>query len=538
MSRRIGIAAAIWAVGILLSRVVGLVREAVFGRVVGGGQGADLYQAAFTLPDFLNYLLAAGALSIVFIPIFAEYLDRGEEAAGWRAFSTISTGIGLALVGITGLAWLAVPWVNAWWFAGFSADALAELDAMTRVLLPAQIFHVLGALLSAALQARDRHALPAMAPLVYTGSIIVGGLIGGVDAGPWGFVWGVLVGSILGPFGLPLIGCLRMGLRYRPRLAWDADLRRYLVQSLPIMLAFSIIMVDDWLLKGVGAELTEGAVATVTYAKQIMKVPMGVFGLALGAAAFPTLARLVTQGRPDEAYTTLARALRQMLVLALAAQVVFTVAGAEVARVIYGDRLLPGQHEAIGQALGVFSLALWAWSSHSVLARGFYARGRTWIPSVLGTGVLLVAWPVYGWLAGPLGTTGLALASTLAVSVYVLLLGGWLKRAHPGGTDHFLGFFLRIVPALGLAIGLGLALRRGLLLALPGGLEGVLDRALSESAVGLASGEIGAFTQGALVGTVALLAYVGLAAAFRVPGLAGVVALVRRRIPRFGRGGS
>lgn len=531
MSRRIGIAAAIWAVGILLSRVAGLFREAVFGRIVGGGEGAGLYQAAFTIPDFLNYLLAAGALSIVFIPMFAGYLEDGDEARGWQAFSTISTAIGGLLLLATGLAWLAVPWVNAWWFSGFSPAALADLDAMTRVLLPAQIFHVLGGLLSAALQARDRHTLPAMAPLLYTGSIIVGGLIGGPEAGPWGFVWGVLVGSILGPFGLPLIGCLRMGLRYRPRLAWDDDLQRYLLQSLPIMLAFSVIVVDDWLLKGVASELPEGAVATVTYAKQIMKVPMGVFGLALGAAAFPTLSRLVAQGRPDEAYTTLARSLRQMLVLALAAQVVFTVAGSEVARVIYGDHLLPGQHDAIGQALAVFCIALWAWSSHAVLARGFYAQGRTWVPSVLGSAVLLVAWPLYGWLAGVLGTMGLALASTVAVSTYVVVLGGWLKLAHPGGTDRYGSFILRIVPALGLGIGAGWGLRQALLLAAPGGVEGLIFEALRGTAAGFVAGELGALTQGGLVATVGLVVYLGLAAVLRVPGLTEVVRMLRRRLP-------
>lgn len=531
MSRRIGIAAAIWAVGILLSRVVGLVREAVFGRIVGGGEGADLYQAAFTIPDFLNYLLAAGALSIVFIPIFAEYLDRGEEDQGWRAFSTISTTIGVILVAVTGLAWLAVPTVNAWWFSGFEPEALAQLDAMTRVLLPAQIFHILGALLSAALQAKDRHALPAMAPLVYTGSIIVCGLVGGPTAGPWGFVWGVLIGSILGPFGLPLIGCLRMGLRYRPRIAWDHDLRRYLLQSLPIMMAFSVIMVDDWLLKGVGAGLEEGAVATVTYAKQIMKVPMGVFGLALGAAAFPTLARLVAQGKNDEAYTTLARSLRQMLVLALAAQVVFTVSGTEVARVIYGDRLLPGQHAAIGEALAVFCLALWAWSSHAVLARGFYAKGRTWIPSVLGTAVLALVWPLYGWFAGPLGTTGLALASSIAVSVYVIGLGLWLRRSYAGGTDQFLSFTLRIVPALVLALVCGYGLRLGFSEALPGGIEGAIEAFLATGPLAVAGGEIAAFVQGGVLGGVSLVVYVFVAAVLKVPGFTEVVELVRRRIP-------
>jgi putative peptidoglycan lipid II flippase len=439
MSRRIGIAAALWAFAILLSRVVGLVREAVFGRLVGGGAAADVYQAAFTLPDFLNYLLAAGALSIVFIPIFGGHLARGDETAGWRSFSTISTFLALLLAVGTALAWLAVPWFDAWWFAGFDGPQRAELDALTRVVLPAQVFHVLGGLLSAALQAKDRHALPALAPLVYTGCTIAGGLIGGPEAGAWGFAWGVLVGSALGPFGLPLLGCLHMGLRYRPRLVWDQDLQEYLWRSLPIMLGFSIVMWDDWLLKGIGAGLAEGSVSTLMYAKTLLKVPMAAFGLALGAAAFPTLTRLVSEGRPAEAYGVLAQSTVQMLGLALGAQVILGAAGPEIATVIYGERLLPGQPAAIGAALWVMGLGLWAWSAQTVLARGFYAQGKTWLPSVLGSVVVPIAWPMYHLAAG-YGTVGLSAASTLAISAYALLLIVFLRRSYPGGADAFAAF--------------------------------------------------------------------------------------------------
>jgi Lipid II flippase MurJ len=74
-ARTIGIASIIWAASIFLSRIMGLVREQIIGRTLGASREADLYFASFTLPDFLNYLLAAGALSIVFIPIFVEYLN-------------------------------------------------------------------------------------------------------------------------------------------------------------------------------------------------------------------------------------------------------------------------------------------------------------------------------------------------------------------------------------------------------------------------------------------------------------------------------
>src|SRR5690349_20163863 len=111
MQRRIGIAAGIWAASLLLARLVGLLREAVIGRTLGGSAVADAYWTAFVLPDFLNYLLAGGALSIVFIPIFQRHVAAGEEARGWQAFGAISTLL-LLLLGVATLAlWFLLPWL-------------------------------------------------------------------------------------------------------------------------------------------------------------------------------------------------------------------------------------------------------------------------------------------------------------------------------------------------------------------------------------------------------------------------------------------
>src|SRR6516164_8946813 len=92
-ARAIGIASAIWAGSIFLSRIMGLVREQIIGRTLGASRQADLYFASFTLPDFLNYLLAAGALSIAFIPMFIEHFERGEHDQAWRALSAIANFI-------------------------------------------------------------------------------------------------------------------------------------------------------------------------------------------------------------------------------------------------------------------------------------------------------------------------------------------------------------------------------------------------------------------------------------------------------------
>lgn len=189
----VGIALGIWALSIFLSRIMGLVREQIIGRALGASHEADLYFASFTLPDFLNYLLAAGALSIVFIPLFLEYLQRGDAERGWRAFSVIANFMGLVLcLGILLLTLFARP-LSGVVAPGFTRpDEIETLARLTRIILPAQFFHVVGGLLSAVLLAQNRHFLPAMAPLVYSTSIIAGGLIGAnyAGAGADGFAWG------------------------------------------------------------------------------------------------------------------------------------------------------------------------------------------------------------------------------------------------------------------------------------------------------------------------------------------------------------
>lgn len=430
MSKRIGIASTIWGASILLSRVIGMVREAVIGRTLGGSAEADVYWSAFVVPDFLNYLLAGGALSIVFIPIFSAYLARGEEERGSQAFSTIATFLCVLLGALTAILFALLPELAALVAPGFDAAQRAELVGLTRIILPAQIFHVVGGLLSAALQARDRHLVPALAPLVYTACIVAGGLIGGSAAGAYGFAWGVLAGSVLGPFGLPLWACARSGLRWSWRLdVRDRDLHRYLARSLPIMLGFSIVVVDDWFLRRQASLLPEGSIATLTYAKNLMKVPMGVFGLAAGVAAYPALTRMVAEKRVGDMQQMLGSTSRNLLLLSFAAQAVLTVCGEDIALCVYGRRRIsPEQLHEIGTCLALVSIGLSAWSAQTLVARGFYALGNTWLPALLGTAVAIAAYPLYVFAGGAAGTHGLALASSAAIVVYVALLAVLLER--------------------------------------------------------------------------------------------------------------
>jgi putative peptidoglycan lipid II flippase len=502
-ARTIGIASAIWAGSIFLSRIMGLVREQVIGRTLGASRQADLYFASFTLPDFLNYLLATGALSIVFIPIFLKYLERGEGDRGWEAFSVIANFVLLA--GSFGIALLMVfarPLTNIVAPGFTNLDDVDTLVRLIRIILPAQFFHVIGGLLSAALQAQDRHFLPAMAPLVYSACIIVGGLVGADYAGLGadGFAWGVLAGSVLGPFALPLYGCLKTRMHWYPILSLrNSDLRHYLWLSFPIMIGFSIVVVDEWIIKNQASYLAEGALSYLQYGRTLMKVPIGVFGMAAGVAAYPAISRLVAAGSMVEAYGVLCRAVRLMLIATFAAQVCMTLAGFEAAYLIwglFGSRFSVADAQATGTILLYLCLGLGGWAAQTVISRGFYALGSTWLPTIVGTIIAFVMVPFYVVLRQNWGAIGLAIASSVAILVYVLLLG-WLqhrrfeREAAARGTTlsdvpGMLNGALRLAVAAGVAIGIGLAVRAQLLELVPGVLlPAILIRATVLCAVGI-----------------------------------------------------
>ena len=218
-------------------------------------------------------------------------------------------------------------------------DDVDTLVRLIRIILPAQIFHVIGGPLSATLQAQDRHFLPAMAPLIYSACIIVGGLVGAdyIGLGADGFAWGVLAGSVLGPFALPLYGCVKMHMRWYPILSLrNPDLRQYLWLSFPIMIGFSVVVVDEWIIKNQASYLAEGALSYLQYGRTLMKVPIGVFGMAAGVAAYPTISRMVAAGSVVEAYGVLCRSVRLMLIATFAAQVCMTLVGFEAAYFVWG----------------------------------------------------------------------------------------------------------------------------------------------------------------------------------------------------------
>ncbi len=450
--RLMGRAALIVGSGVLLSRLLGLARDVVFASVLGADRFTDEYQVAFIIPDFLNYLLAGGYLAITFIPILSRYLADGDEPGGWRAFWTIAKPITVVMTGLVIVAMaVAEPVIDAV-VPGLEPDQVARAAEMTRIVLPAQVFFVIGSLLMGVQYAKHRFLIPTLAPILYNLFIIAGGVLLnlGSRATPEGFAWGVLAGAIVGNFAVQLWGARRAGLRWMPSAGGrEPVLREYLGLALPLMIGQSLVLVDELLGRSFGSLVdSDGAISWLQYARRTMLVPVGIIAQAAGVAAYPFLARLVAEGRHREMAAAVGKALRYVVVLSVAAAGGLIALSVPIIRLLYERNAWTAEDTAAtAAALVFFALAVPMWGAQQIYARAFYARRDMWTPVVLGTAATIVAVPTYWGFQRWWGVNGLAGASTVALALYTLALAGsWYRTSTRTELGPVLRSGLRALP--------------------------------------------------------------------------------------------
>lgn len=455
VSQRMGLAAVILAVSILLSRVLGFLRDAVIANQYGASAMTDAYYAAFTLPDLMNYFLAGGTLSITFIPLFSSYIARNDEEGGWRLFSTVATTMGCALIAVSIFGIAFAPTLVGWLNPGFSdAEQMQMAVTMTRIVIPAQIAFYLGGLLQATLFVREVFWPSAIAPLIYNGSIILGGLLLDPWFGIQGFSIGVVIGALLGPLALPLWAArktVRFRFRFAPR---DADFRAFLWLTLPLMVGVSLVTVDEWLLKYFGSMHEQGAITWLNNSRKLMMVLFAVIGQAAGQAALPYLSRMFHEGKEREMGEMLAQSLQRVIFLSvISAAGLIAVAYPLVHLVFRHGEFSVADADGTAELLVFFSLGLMAWSAQTVMVRGFYARQDTVTPMIIGTVVAVGVLPIYYLLDHVFGLAGLAGATSIGITINVLVTAIVYRRRG------------RTLPLTPVVAGLG----RGLVLAVGGG---------------------------------------------------------------------
>lgn len=416
-------AAALVMLAVLLSRVIGYLREAYIAWAFGAGPQTDAYVAAFTIPDWLNYLVAGGTASITFISIFTRYSSEGREGEANRAFSAVIT-IMTAVIGVgIVLAEIFTPQILALYFRDFSAEQLRLCVFLTRILLPAQLFFYVGGVYSAVLLSKRLFLLPAFGGVFYNIFIILGGVLLAGQLGIASLAWGALMGSIAGPFLLNLAGAGKAGVRYRPSLdAANPGFKEWVRLSIPLMLGVSLVAADDWIMRFFANGLP-GDITRLNYAKRLLAVPIAVLGQATGQASLPFFARLYGERKREEFAALVNRAVFQVAALSFLASAWMAATALPVIDLVYRrGRFTLLDSYVTAAFFFFFSLSLAFWAAQGLYARAFYAAGDTLTPMVAGTAVTLASLPVYAWLFHRYAATGLTMASDVGILAHTVVL--------------------------------------------------------------------------------------------------------------------
>lgn len=437
MSTTLGRAALVVSGGILLSRLLGFLREVVLAAALGRSIEADLYQNAFAIPDFVFFLMAGGYLTITFVPIISRYLADGDPVAANRSFTAVFRIVGALMVVVTLVVMAAAEPLTKSVFVNVPDEAIPELVSLVRIVLPAQVFFVLGSLLMAVQYAHRRFLIPSLAPIVYNVAIIIGGLVtaGRGEASPAGFIWGALVGAIVGNFGLQWWGAHRLGTRLERGVPFvHESVPEYFTLALPLMLGQSAVALDDVFARVFGALGGVGDVSGLNYARRVNMLPVGVIAQAAGVAAYPFLTRLFAEGKLDEMGATVARAVRSGLVVAglgVAGTIALAVPLTQVA--YQRGQFTADDTIAVAGLLAIYAVSIPLWAAHQIYTRAFYAQRRMWLPVGIGTATTVLAVPLYLYGATMWGAPGVATASVTVMVVYTLAVGGWWHHTHSQG---------------------------------------------------------------------------------------------------------
>jgi putative peptidoglycan lipid II flippase len=432
------------AAGILLSRIVGLIRTRVMAHYLATSDAADAFAAAFRIPNVLQNLFGEGALSASFIPVYAGLLAQEDREEADRVAGAVGALLALAVsVLVLGGVLLAPLLVDivAPGFEGSKRDFTVHL---TRILYPGAGLLVLSAWCLGVLNSHGRFFLSYAAPVIWNVAIIAALVLGGQRSDMFATAtiaaWGSVVGSAL-QFAIQLPAVLVLTRRLRLTLRTSPQVQTVVRNFGPAVVSRGVVQVSSYVDAMLASLLPTGALAALSYAQILYTLPVSLFGIAVSAAELPAMAGAT--GDP----TTVAHHLRSRLHGGLR-QIAFHVIPSAVAFAVLGHVLAAAIFQS-GQFTAQDSVYVWgilAGSSVGLLAAtmarlyssAFYALRDTRTPFrfaatrvavgiVLGvTGALLL--PRLLGINSRWGAAGLTLAASLAGWVELALLRRALEQ--------------------------------------------------------------------------------------------------------------
>ena len=420
------------------SGLLALVRIKYVNYLFGAGAAQDAYRAAFKLPDLLSYFLTGGAVAISLITILNRYRERGDDEGADRALSVVLTTMFVVLAAGVVLAEIAAPWYVWLANAGFRTDPLrAHLcTALTRIILPAQLFFFIGSCMSSRLQVRKIFLYQAGAPLIYNLGIILGAVFLHRQLGIYSLAVGVLAGVICGSFLLNSIGAFRTGLHFKPILGFrDPAFLEWFKLTLPLMIGVSLVMFDGFFLNYF-ASIAKGGITLIGNAKDLFNAPFNVIGPAAGAASLPFFASLFQQNRSFDFSASVGRSVSRLFAVGMLVSAWMIALAPWLMDLFRGGKFNRADVLSVTQLFQILSITLAIWAVQGIYARAFYAASDTNTPAITGTIITVLSIPMYWALFNARGLTGLAIASDIGIFVQTATLAILLHRKRLVSLAH------------------------------------------------------------------------------------------------------
>lgn len=442
---------AIVMAGTLLSRVLGVVREAIFSRQFGTSAEFGAFRATFTILDMLYLVIIGGALGSALIPVFSRMIQQEDEERAWELANTVLTMAFLVFTALAALvAIFARPLVTLTVAAGYVEQTeLIDLAVdLMRLMLIQPLLLGLGGLMMALLQSFERFTLPAIAFNVYNLSIIAAAaLLAPRASNPRDAVealaWGVMLGALLYLL-VQVPGVIKAGLRFRPTLSWRMPEVRRIGQLLaPRLLGQSALQINIIVMIALIGLLSPSAQAANGYAFQLLMLPHGILAISMGTVMFPRLTRLFAANQIAELRTVALQTLRLVLWLTVPAAVLLAVLHVPIVRLLFqGGKFDEESLRLTGRALLFYTPGAIGLAGAEIVIRTFYATEDTRTPVIVGVlTIALNAALAYNFvrLLPDIGLVALAysLTNMLEFGVLLIVLLIRLRRlsGDPSATD-------------------------------------------------------------------------------------------------------
>ncbi|MBN9397701.1 murein biosynthesis integral membrane protein MurJ [Candidatus Saccharibacteria bacterium 47-87] len=454
------LAATLLAGSSLVASLLGLFRD----RLLNGlyyttyPTGIDAYTVAFTIPDFMFFILVSGALSVTFIPVFNQRLATGNKKSAWELSTSLLNLLALVTLAVSILIIVfADPLVRYVVGPGLDESSRSLAVSMMRVIAINPFLFAVATVFASMQQAVGRFAFFALAPVLYNIGIIIGALfftngitLFGVpvfDGGIMGVALGVVLGSIL-QLIVSSLGLYGMGFDYRFKIYWkNKGLRQVLRLLPPRSLDQGIDYVNSIVETNLASRMAAGSVRAYQQATSLSFVPINLIGVAISTAAFPKMTERLGQGRPDLFKKELQAVLRVIIWLALPVTVI-----AYFARGYLVNFIQNGGDQYMASILAILALTILFRSIYFISARSFYAQQDTKTPLYISifTISLNIGLAIWFSMGLSMGVYGLAWAAVIVSAVEVGILFFIMSRRINGLFDTvFVNAVTRMASAAG-----------------------------------------------------------------------------------------